>query len=120
MTTIELPHRLITPLQQLATAQGSSVEEVIAEALDDYLREQRHKQLLQEMERYRTRHGQLKDQYAGQFIGMYNGAILDHDADGGLLYSRLRQEHGELPILIVQVTPMPDQEFLRLQRYVLS
>ncbi len=119
MTTIELPHRLITPLQQLATAQGSSIEEVIEEALADYLREQRHKQLLQEMERYRAQHEQLKDRYVGEFVGMYNGHILDHDPDGNLLYNRLRQEHGNLPILIVEVTLTPEQEFVRLQRHIL-
>jgi metal-responsive CopG/Arc/MetJ family transcriptional regulator len=47
MASIELPPNLITPLQQLATEQGSSVEEVIEDALTDYLRERRHKHLLQ-------------------------------------------------------------------------
>ena len=116
MATIELPRRLINPLQQLATEQGSSVEKVIENALTDYLRQQRHQQLLEEMERFRAQHEQLKEQYLGQFIGMYNGRILDHDSDGGNLYKRLRQQHGDLPILIVEVTPIPEQEFVRLQR----
>ena len=120
MTTIELPHKLINPLQQLANEQSSSIEEVIEDALTDYLREQRHKQLLQEMERFRAQHGELKAQYLGQFVGMYNGRILDHDADGGSLYNRLRQQHGDLPVLIVEVGETAEQEFLRLQRYVVT
>ena len=120
MTTIELPHRLINPLQQLATEQGLSIEEVIEDALTDYLREQRHKQLLQEMERFRAQHEQLKEQYLGQFVGMVNGRILGHDPDGGLLYNRLRQQYGDLPILIVEVTQTPEQEFVRLQRRILT
>jgi hypothetical protein len=51
---------------------------------------------------------------------MYNGRILDHDADGGSLYNRLRQQHGDLPILIVEVLETAEQEFLRLQRYVVT
>jgi hypothetical protein len=80
----------------------------------NYLREQRHKQLLQEMERFRVQHEKLKEQYLGQFIGMANGRILDHDPDGGLLYVRLRQQYGDLPILIVEVNQAPEQEFVRL------
>ena len=116
MTTIELPHRLTAPLQSIANQQGTSIEEVIEDALTDYLQEQRHQQLLQEMERYRLQFDQLKDEYAGQYIGMYNGRILDHDPDGGILYYRLRDKHNDLPILIVQVTNTPEQEFVRLHR----
>ncbi len=118
MTTIELPHRLINPLQLLAAEQGSSVEEVVEDALTDYLREQRHKQLLQEMEQFRVQHDQLREQFAGQFIGMYNGRVLDHDANGSNLYHRLCQQYDDLPILVVEVTDTPEQEFVRLQRRV--
>lgn len=119
MASIELPSKLINPLQQLATEQGSSVEEVVEDALTDYLREQRHKQLLQEMERFKVHHGELKSQYLGQFVGMHNGRILDHDPDGGTLYKRLRQQHGDLPILIVEVGETAEQEFQRLQRKII-
>ena len=120
MTAIELPRRLIHPLQQLATEQGSSIEAVVEDALTGYLREQRHKRLLQEMERFRAQHDQLKQQYLGHFLGMYNGRVLDHDPDGGILYNRLRQKYGDMPILIVEVTPSPEQEFVRLQRRILT
>lgn len=115
MTAIELPHRLIYPLQQLATEQGSSIEEVVEDALTGYLREQRHKRLLQEMEQFRAQHDQLKQQYLGQFVGMSDGRILDHDPDGGILYNRLRQQYGDKSILIVEVTQTPEQEFQRLK-----
>jgi predicted transcriptional regulator len=118
MTTIELPHRLISPLQQLAAEQGASVEELIEHALADYLRKQRHKQLLAEMERFRAQHDHMKDKYMGQFVGMYDGRVLGNDSDGSNLYKRLRQEYGDLPILIVEVTSTPEQAFRRLQRHV--
>jgi len=120
MTTIELPQRLMNSLQQLVTEQGSSIETVVEDALTGYLREQRHRLLLQEMERFRAQHEQLKKQYLGEFVGLYNGNVLDHDPDGGTLYNRLRQQYGDLPILIVEVTQMPEQEFVRLQRRILT
>jgi hypothetical protein len=116
MATIELPRQLLNPLEQLATQQGSSVESLLADVIADYLREQRHEQLLQEMDRFRAQHDQLKEQYVGQFIGMVDGRVLDHDPDGGVLYRRLRQQYGDLPILIVQVKNTPEQEFIRLHR----
>jgi hypothetical protein len=70
------------------------------------------------MERFRVQHGELKAHYLGQFVGMYNGRILDHDPDGGNLYKRLRQEHGDLPILIVEVGETAEQEFQRLKRKI--
>ena len=120
MATVKLPNKLVSPLEQLANVQGASLEEVVEEAIMEYLREQRHKQLMQEMNRFREKHGDLKAHYLGQFIGMYDGRVLDHDHEGGLLYNRLRQEYGDLPILIVKVGEKVEQEFNRLSRHIVS
>jgi hypothetical protein len=120
MTTIDLPYRLIDSLKQLANQRGSSVEGIVEDALTGYLHEQRHQRLLQEMERFREQHQQLKEQYLGQYIGMYDGRILDHDTSGGQLYTRLRERYGDLPILVVEVTGTPEQEFLRLHHRVIT
>lgn len=119
MATIELPRNLLSPLEQLAIQQGSSVESLLADVITDYLHEQRHEQLLQEMDRFRAQHHQLKEQYVGQFIGMVDGRVLEYDPDGGVLYQRLCQQYGDLPILIVQVTNTPEQEFTRLHRQII-
>ena len=75
-----------------------------------FLREQRHTRLMAEMERFRAQHAELLEVYRGQFVGFYDGKVLDRDEDGGALYARLRHQHGDLPILIVQVTETPEQE----------
>jgi len=69
---------------------------------------------MDEMERFRSRHEELWPQYKGQFIAMREGEVLDSDADGGKLYSRLRERYGDLPVLIVEVTDEPEQLFTRL------
>jgi hypothetical protein len=120
MTTIELPHKLLNPLEQLATRQGSSVEALLADVISEYLRQQRHEKLLQEMEMFRAQHHQLREKYAGQFIGMVDGRVLDHDTDGGILYKRLYQQYADAPILIVEVKDIPEQEFTRLHRQIVS
>ncbi|HRQ42321.1 MAG TPA: hypothetical protein PLD25_30770 [Chloroflexota bacterium] len=120
MATIELPRKLLNPLEQLATRQGSSVEALLEDVVTDYLHEQRHEQLLQEMERFRDQHSQLMVQYAGQFVGMLDGRVLDHDADAGVLYKRLRLQYGDAPILIVEVKDTPEQEFTRFHRRIVT
>jgi hypothetical protein len=109
--SITLPPQLLNPLQQIASEKGRSVETLVEELVSGYLREQRHTQLLAEMERFRAQHVELLTKYRDEFIAMREGRVLDHDADGGALYARLRRQHGDLPILIVQVTETPEQEF---------
>ncbi|HRI55754.1 MAG: hypothetical protein IAE85_17705 [Anaerolinea sp.] len=116
MTIIELAPRLSNPLQLLAKRQEASIEEIIEEVIDRFLREQRHAQLLQEMERFRQMHSELLPQFRGKYIGMLNGQVLDSDADGGMLHTRLARQYGDQPILIVEIKDQPEQEFKRLSR----
>lgn len=120
MTAIELSPRLLHPLQVVAKRQQASVEEIVEELIDRFLREQRHVQLLQEMDRFRQQHLQLLDQYRGRYIGMLDGQVMDSDVDGGALHTRLTRQYGDLPILIVKVTEEPEQEFKRLGRRIAS
>ncbi len=110
-TIITLSPQLAQPLQQIAQERGQSVEAVVESLIAEYLREQRHTRLLAEMEQFRTQHPHLLAAYRGQFVGMRDGQVLDHDADGGALYTRLRRQYGDTPILIVEVADSPEQEF---------
>lgn len=119
MSAIDVPAELIKPLQQLAAERGESVSAIVEQLIADYLRDQRHQYLMAEMMRFRLQHEDLRQQYDGQYIAMRDGRVLDHDLDGGKLYSRLRSQFGELPVLIVRVTDQPDQLFTRLSNRVL-
>jgi hypothetical protein len=112
--TIVLPPQLLNSLQEIAHERGQSVEAVVAELVRDYLREQRHAQLMAEMDRFRAQHADLLAQYRAEYIGLHIGRVLDHDLDGGVLYRRLQRQFGDLPILIVLVTETPDQEITLL------
>lgn len=116
MSGIEVPAELFRPLQQLAAERGESVSSIVEQLIADYLREQRHRYLLDEMDRFRVHHSELHRQYAGSFVALRDGQVLDHDADGGTLYARLRRQYGDLPILIVEVTDQPEQVFTRLSK----
>ena len=80
----------------------------------------RHLYFHDEMERFRRHHEAIRKQYEGRFVGLRDGRVLDHDADGNQLYTRLRQKYDDLPVLIVQVTDQPEQIFTRLGQRIAS
>jgi len=118
MSGIDVPAELIKPLEQLAAERGESVNEIVEQLIADYLRDQRHGYLMDEMERFRGIHSDLQRQYGGQFIALRGGQVLDHDPNGGDLYARMRSQYGDLPVLIVEVTDQPDQLFTRLSQRI--
>ena len=119
ITQVPLDATLAESLQQSAAQQGASLEEALNQLVQQYLRESRHTQLQAEMERYRAQHRQLLAAYPEQFIGLHEGRVLDHDPEGGVLYARLCRQYHDLPILIVQVTETPEQEYvIRSPRWV--
>lgn len=119
MAVIELSPRHIKPLQALAKQQQAPVETIVEELIDRFLREQHHASLLQEMERFRQQHSELLVPFRGQYIAMLNGQVVDSDADGGALHTRLARRYSDQPVLIVEVTEQPEQEFRRLSRRII-
>ncbi|NTU61844.1 MAG: hypothetical protein HGB05_00210 [Chloroflexi bacterium] len=111
LTQVPIDANLAASLQQVAAESGKPLEVVMNDLVQNYLREQRHTQLLAEMDRFRANHPDLVSKFKGEYIGLHNGEVLDHGVDGGALHKRLRQKYGSLPILIVQVTESPEQEF---------
>jgi hypothetical protein len=51
----------------------------------------------------------LLDQYAGQFIAMHEGQVIDSDADELVLYLRVRKRFPLVGILIKQVAPVLEE-----------
>ena len=62
--------------------------------------------------RQMAQHETLREHYAGHYVAMRDGKVLDHDPDIATLYHRIHQQYGDAPILIAPVTehPMPIYE----------
>jgi hypothetical protein len=118
MSGIDVSAELIRPLEQLAAERGESVNAIVEQLIADYLREQRHRYLMDEMERFRLMHADLRQQFEGNYVALRDGQVLDHDFDGGRLYARMRAQLGDIPVLIVEVTEQPEQLFTRLSQRV--
>jgi hypothetical protein len=109
MTAIPVREELIRSVEKLAQEQGTNAEALVNEWIQRQLALAREQHIRAEAARYRAQHSALLPRYAGQYIAMRNGEVLDHDPEIGPLYQRMRAQYGDEPVLITPVTsdPMP-------------
>ena len=50
---------------------------------------------------------QLKKQYAGQYVAIYQGQLIDHDADYGVLFERIDENYPDVFVWLTQVEDEP-------------
>lgn len=67
------------------------------------LAEKRLDQIDREQRTYEAQHARLLALYAGQYIAMRQGQVVDHDTDRVALGQRVRARYGFEPILITPV-----------------
>jgi hypothetical protein len=70
-------------------------------------RKQHEEQLLLEEQAFNHQLGKLLKKYKNQFVAMYQGEVVDHDADQSLLFRRVLDKIGDVPFLITEVTRNP-------------
>lgn len=63
----------------------------------------------QEQRAYTAQHAQLLTTYAGQYIAMRHGQVVDHDDNRAALSQRVRARFGRAPVLITPVLAQPQQ-----------
>ena len=85
------------------------VGQLADKAIRRYLRQEAEKKIRREEQHFRAQHAQLLDQYAGQFIAMHEGRVIDSDTDELTLYLRIREQLPMVGVLIKQVTPTPEE-----------
>ena len=111
MTTVALRPELEEQLRPEAERRQTSIEELVNEWLTNQLWQEWHKRIDEESQRFQAKHAELRAQYAGEYIAMRDGTVLDHDADLSTLHQRIRAQYGDEPILMAPVTSQPSQSF---------
>lgn len=130
MTEVLMRGQVAERLQVVAKTYGLAVSELVDQALDLYLASSRveHEQkspsaqsldewekqsetIAQEQAIYESQHAVLYKKYAGQFIAMHRGQVVDNDLDRKALSRRIRQRYGKQPILITPVLAEPRRTF---------
>lgn len=105
MSTITLNRTdLIARLEQVATAEDTSTEELLDRAVIEFLEKIALQKLQDETHVYESLHPQLVQQYLGEYVAVHNGIVVDHDIDVRELHLRIRAKFGQMPILLRQVT----------------
>ncbi|MCE7981099.1 MAG: hypothetical protein DYG89_07905 [Caldilinea sp. CFX5] len=95
---------LVERLEQVATEEDTSTEELLDRAVIEFLESVALEKLKGETVAFEQLHPQLVQQYFGQHVAIHNGMLVDYDPDLNTLHRRIRAKFGQMPVLIRQVT----------------
>lgn len=111
MTTIALRPELEQQLKPEAERRQTSMDQLVNDWLENQLWQEWHRIIEEESARFREKHAELLSQYAGEYVAMRNGTVIDHDTDLPALHHRIRTHYGNEPILMAPVSLQPVQKF---------
>ena len=110
METIVLRADLRETLEKDAEREAKSVNDIVNEAVERYLRERQLAKLDVEIEAYKRMHSELRQKYLGQWVAVHDQQLVDHDGDGSALHQRVRAKYGRVAVLIRQVAEQADED----------
>ncbi|MFZ0547071.1 MAG: DUF5678 domain-containing protein [Candidatus Promineifilaceae bacterium] len=110
--TVTLPDSVYGQLQQLASSSQRSISEVLVETVTNALPTASEKldqaQMVQEVQAYVAMHAELLRKYAGEYVAIHNGNLVDHDEDLLALLERREKRYPDEVVMIRQVLAEPD------------
>ena len=100
---------LADEIYKVATQEGKSADDVLADAARQYLAAYRQKRIKADTDAWYRMPAEIRQQYKGQFVAIYQGKIVDTDLDRMTLYFRIRERFGREPVVILEGgdQPMP-------------
>jgi hypothetical protein len=119
--TIQVPltENTYQRVKQWAKAHQQDLGEAIAEYLDDTLPDtsvippaEPDAALLREKEAFIALHPQLKAQYYDQYVAIYEGKLIDHDANYGALVRRIDAQYPDTFVWLAKVEDEPMRELV--------
>lgn len=110
--TIELEDSTARELVHLARMRAVEPSALAGEAIRSYLRAEARRAMAQEIEAFHRLHSSLLATIAGEYVAIYRGEVVDHDADQLALFQRVEARFGGLPVLIRQVRPEIEQTIM--------
>ncbi|MEZ4705624.1 MAG: hypothetical protein R3A44_00375 [Caldilineaceae bacterium] len=94
------------PTSQILVEQLAAAQAIPAPPSDD----PEQLQLQQEAAAYKTMHPQLRVQFPDQWVAIYQGYLIDHDADEDALIARLAKAYPGCLVLVRQVEVEPERD----------
>ena len=108
--TIDLRPDLTRLLTESARLERKTIADLINDAVEYFLEMRWREALDREMAAYAAMHADLWHKHPGLWVAVYEGRLVDQDADEITLVGRMRAQLGEVPVLICQVGPSPVEE----------
>ncbi len=127
--TVKLPDALRQQVRSVAAQRGQTLSEIVRRALQQYVEDakverkaptamyaeiaeqdqelaqadlgQHEHVLAQEQAAWYALEARVRQRYAGEYVAVRGGQVVDHDADQRALYLRVRARFGHSPVLIV-------------------
>lgn len=102
MVTVPLQEPLIEQVRQVTELEGLDTGEFVAEAIRRHLAAFRQKRIAAETAAWYRLPAEERASYAGKYVAVFGGKVVDSDPDRLTLYLRLRERYGRQPILITE------------------
>ncbi|RME64868.1 MAG: hypothetical protein D6790_02630 [Caldilineae bacterium] len=116
MPVVEIDQRWVEELKSVGDIAPDDLRSIVDDALRQHFFYLRQKKIEQERKYYEANHAALYRKYAGKYIAIHNGEVVDVDEDGRVLARRVRQRFGRLPIAIIQVRDSPEPPIFAVRR----
>lgn len=118
-----LPDSVYSQVETVARRANRPVAEVVADAVASAFPpldvNQGRLAMQSEASAYQAMHAELWQHYPGQYVAIYQGAVVDHDKNEVKLLERVEQRYPEEVVLIRQVqATLPGDLVVRSPRFV--
>lgn len=110
MRSIVLRDDLLESLEIDADRQRRSVDDLVNDAVAQYLYERQVEQIDAEQAAFELMHTRLKGTHAGKWVAVHAGEVVDSADDQATLHQRVRLAFGQTAVLITQVRDVPVEE----------
>lgn len=112
--TISIPQTLYRRARELARSRNQSVDAVLeagvalVEASSLTVSAAEEQAMIREEAAYEAMHPELMAQYAGEYVAVFQGQLIDHDQDETALLRRLDAQYPNDVVLMKKVRPLPE------------
>jgi len=103
---------LIEQLEQVATEQSTTAEDLLHAAVIEFLDRTARQKIHVESEAFRKLHPDLLTKYKGQYVAIHNGQVVGYNQDARELYLQMRKQYGHIAVLIRLVSDRVEQELV--------
>ncbi len=123
--TLRLPESTYQQVEKVAQAGDTSISDVLVNTITDIFAKfpvhPRRDQMKREVEAYRQLHPEFVRHYLGQYVAIYQGQLVDHDADPVALHYRVVADYPGEIVLSRKVEPEAEKVLhMRSPRLVFS